>query len=121
MANVAPQVLQVYVLNEIVNPPNPKIPNQGMLVLINQDLNFYRVQLSNDGADDHPPIYGVLPPLGRLVLMGGPDPGDQNTQCVRGAGGRRQHSNPGLTLSQTTGPQCMPSIGGLNSLANFSG
>src|ERR1700722_11121220 len=81
MANVAPQVLQVYVLNEIVNPPNPKIPNQGMLVLINQDLNFYRVQLALVGADDHTPIYGVRPPLGRLMIMGGPDPGDQNTQC----------------------------------------
>jgi hypothetical protein len=42
-----------------------------MLVLINQDLSFYRVQLWNPSDTDYPAMYGVVPPLGRLVMMGG--------------------------------------------------
>src|SRR5277367_759249 len=81
MAKLGPSVLQVYVLDGIVSPSNPTIPNQGMLVLVNQDLSFYRVQLWNDSRDDYPAMYGVLPPLGRLVIMGGPAANDQNTEC----------------------------------------
>jgi hypothetical protein len=81
MAKLGPQVLQVYVLDGVVSPSNPKIPNQGMIVLVNQDLHFYRVQLWNDNADVYPAMYGVLPPLGRLVIMGGPAANDQNTEC----------------------------------------
>ena len=70
MAKLGPSVLQVYVLDGIISPSNPTIPNQGMLVLVNQDLSFYRVQLWNDSRDAYPAMYGVLPPLGRLVIMG---------------------------------------------------
>lgn len=53
-----------------------------MLVLINQDLSFYRVQLWNPSDTDYPAMYGVLPPLGRLVMRGGPATNDQNTHCT---------------------------------------
>ncbi len=76
-----PQVTEVTVVDGVVTPSNPKIPNQGILVMNNEDLDFYRVQRWVPSDDDHPPMYGVLPPLGTLVLMAGPEPCDQDTHC----------------------------------------
>jgi hypothetical protein len=76
-----PAVTEVTVADGVVNPSKPKIPNQGILVMTNEDLDFYRVQLCVPSDKDHPPMYGVLPPLGALVLMAGPEPGDQDTHC----------------------------------------
>jgi hypothetical protein len=76
-----PQVTEVSVVDGKVTPSDPRIPNQGILVLYNEDLNFYRVQLMVKTGMDHPPICGILPPLGALVLMGGPGADDQDTHC----------------------------------------
>jgi len=76
-----PQITELTVVDGVVTPSNPKIPNQGILVMNNEDLDFYRVQLCVPSDKDHPPMYGVLPPLGTLVLMAGPEPGDQDTHC----------------------------------------
>ena len=79
--NTMPEVTEVSVADGVVTPPNPKIPNQGILALNNEDLNFYRVQLTVTGGAKWPPVCAILPPLGTLVLMGGPTAGDQNTNC----------------------------------------
>lgn len=76
-----PEVTEVSVVDGEVTPSNPKIPNQGILVLTNEDLNFYRVQLTTHTGTEHSPICAILPPLASLVLMGGPEKCDQDTYC----------------------------------------
>jgi len=76
-----PSVTEVTVMDGVVTPANPKIPNQGIMALTNEDLNFYRVQLTVPDGAAWPPMCAILPPLGTLVLMGGPTAGDQNTHC----------------------------------------
>jgi hypothetical protein len=76
-----PSVTEVTVMDGVITPATPKIPNQGILALTNEDLNFYRVQLTVADGAAWPPMCAILPPLGTLVLMGGPTPGDQNTHC----------------------------------------
>jgi hypothetical protein len=79
---VVPGTIIVTVVDGKVSPPSVTIDNQGIVILTNLDLDFYRVRLFTPGDNDHPPMYSVLFPLGVLMLMGGPDRVDQDTHCI---------------------------------------